>query len=440
MTESLDVLLVYPNYNSISLHPPLGIVSLASVLLENNITVKILDCTFLNNLKEVKEEFKKYSPSIVGLSFMSSIREEAYQVIKLVKDVYKNALIVVGGPHPTVFKDECIKNENIDAIVVGEGEITFTELVKDFKRDKKNIKGIYSREPIEDLNIFPLPAYELLPQEYFSSRFSLITSRGCPFSCAYCQPTQRMIFGPKLKFDSPKRVIDKLNKIINNRKISYIIFEDDTFTIDKERVDEVCDYIIKSGINKKVNFRCHIRARPFPDLELLKKMKEANFTNASIGFESGSNKILKELNKGTTAEDNLNAGRVLKKLGYKIFAYIMIGAPSEDKNTLKETWQMIKKIKPFEVRVSIVTPLPGTQLETYCRKLGILNEGISEKEKYRYDSFSETPIKLAIDKKLLLKTKKKIENFVRFNRVKTKIKENPGEFFTYLKRFIQKLT
>lgn len=457
MKSSLDVLLIYPNFTSKSLHPPLGLTYLAGVLLENNITVKILDCTFLNNLNELKERLNQFHPLIVGLSFLTPMKEDAYEVAKIVKATYPETLVVAGGPHPTVFRDECIRNENIDVIVIGEGELTFAELVKKFIRERNSnflnqekIKGIYFkfgneiiknelREPITDLNIFPLPAYEVLPQQYFGSRFSLITSRGCPFLCAYCQPTQKMIFGSKLKFDSPQRVIDKINKIIDNWQIPYIIFEDDTFTIDEKRVNEICDYIIKNGINKKVHFRCHIRARPFPSLELLKKMREANFTNISVGFESGSDKILKELNKGTTAQDNIRAGKVLRKLGYKVFAYIMIGAPSEDKNSLKETWQMVRKIKPFEVRVSIVTPLPGTQLETYCKERRILNEKISEKERYHYDSFSEIPIKLAVDRKFLLKTKKKIEKFVRLRRVKTKIRENPAEFFTYLRRFVQKL-
>jgi len=461
MNKPLDVLLIYPNYTSKifkSLHPPLGLANLAAVLLENNITVEILDCSFLNDLDEIKEKLSQYNPSIVGMSFMSPMKEAAYRVAEIVKDTYSDVLLVVGGPHPTVFRDECIENKNIDIVVVGEGEITFTELVKNFKKNKQEflknrekIKGIYfksgnkiiknpPREPIRDLNVFPLPAYELLPREYFGSRFSLITSRGCPFSCAYCQPTQRMIFGPGVKFDSPQRVIEKLKKILSNhQQISYIVFEDDTFTIDKKRVEEICEQIIKNGINKKVCFRCHIRARPFPDSETLEKMKKANFTNISVGFESGSDKILKELNKGTTAEDNITAGKTLRKLGFKVFAFIMIGAPSEDKNTLEETWRMVKQIKPFEARVSIVTPLPGTQLENYCRNLGILNEKIPEKERYHYDSFSEIPIKLAINKSLLLKTKKKIENFVRFNRFKTKIAENPGEIFIYLKHFVQKL-
>jgi len=452
----LDVLLIYPNFTSKSLHPPLGLAYLAGELLKNNISVKILDCSFLTSIEEVKEKLKQFNPSVVGLSFLSPMKEDAYKVAEIIKNTYKQVLVVAGGPHPTVFRDDCLKNENINAIIIGEGEITFIDLVKNYIKKKEDvlnnrvkIPGLYIkvggqiiknelRQPISDLNSYALPAYELLPRQYFGSRFSIITSRGCPFLCAYCQPTQKMIFGNKLKFDSAQRVMAKLNKIINNSKVTYIMFEDDTFTIDENRVAEICDNIIKEGINKKVHSRCHIRARPLPSEDLLKKMRQANFTNISVGFESGSDVILKELNKGTSAQDNIKAGQMLKKFGFKVFAYIMIGAPSETKDTLVETWQLIKKIKPFEVRVSIVTPLPGTALEKYCQEKNILNKKITDQEKYHYDSFEKLPIKLAISKELLLKYKKKIENYVKYRRVMTKVKEDPRQILTYSKRLIKK--
>lgn len=452
MKEFYDVILVYPNFTSKSYHPPLGLAHIAASLLRDGISVKIIDCSFLESIEELKKELSEMEARIVGLSFMSSMKEDAYMVAKVIKNILPKSLLIAGGPHPTVYKEECIKEKNIDAIVIGEGEEVMVELYRQYSKDKKlnGIKGVYYkknnniiknelREPILDLNMFPIPAYHLLPKKYFGVRFSIITSRGCPFQCSYCQPTQRLIYGARVKYDSSARVIEKINKIVDNSKVSSIIFEDDTFTIDENRVIKICDLIIANGLNKKIQFRCHVRARPFPKLETLEKMRKANFTSVSVGFESGSDKILKELNKGTTAKDNINAGVTLKKMGFTVFAYIMIGAPSEDKKTLADTWQMVKKINPLEVRVSIVTPLPGTQLESYCRELNILNEKITDKEKFHYDSFEELPIKISLDKQYLLKIKYKIENYIRLRRIIIKIISNPSELINYFKILVSRI-
>jgi len=456
MVYNPEVLLVYANYTSRSLHPPLGLAYIAGCLIQRGISVKILDCSFFKNYHEFSRAYAEYSPRIVGISFLSSMTEGAYEIARRIKEKNKETLVVAGGPHATVFKEECLKNKNIDAIVIGEGELTFPETVKTFQKagsaGLRNIKGVFYkrrkgefarnelRTPLteEELNNLPMPAYELLPQEYFSGRFSIISSRGCPFQCNYCQPTQKMIFGLKYKFESAQRVSKIIDYLINQKGISYLIFEDDTFTVMEKRVREICDEILRQGFNKKIHFRCHLRARPFPGEETLEKMRQAGFTNISVGFESGNQEILDLLGKGTTVEDNIRAGLALRKLGFKIFAYIMLGAPGETEKSLKDTWKMIRKIKPFEVRVSVTTPLPGTKLEEYCRQKGILNEAISEKERYHYDSFEELPIKLDIKKELLIKYKKKIENYVRWRRIISKVRKNPLKVFNYGRIILRK--
>lgn len=456
MIYNPEVLLIYPNYTSRSLHPPLGLAYIAGCLIQQGISVKILDCSFFENYDEFSKTYQEYNPSIVGLSFLSSMTEGAFEMARIIKQKNESTLVVAGGPHATVFKEDCLKNGNIDAIVIGEGEISFPELVKTYKEaglaGLKNVKSVFFknknevfkneiRPPLteEELNGLAMPAYDLLAEEYFKSgRFSIITSRGCPFQCHYCQPTQRMIFGLKYKFESAERVSKTIDYLIHEKGISYLIFEDDTFTVMEKRVREICDEIIKNNFHQKIRFRCHLRARPFPGEATLEKMRQAGFSNVSVGFESGNQEILDLLGKGTTVEDNVKSGRALRKFGFKIMAYIMIGSPGETEASLKDTFKMVKKIKPFEVRVSVTTPLPGTRLEEYCRQKGILNEAISEKERYHYDSFEELPIKLALEKKFLIKYKNKIENYVRWRRIISKIMENPFEFFNYGKIIFKK--
>lgn len=455
----VDNILIYPNFVSRSNHPPLGLVYIGSNLIKHGFSVKIIDCSFFETLEQVKQEIQKYDFKIAGLSFLSSMQAGASKVAQIIKEVNPESLVVAGGPHPTVFKEKSILDKNIDVLAIGEGEVTFGELTRtvkdsssqeDLYQELARVKGIWfkkqgeviknpPRAPIDDLNKLAMPIWDLLPESYFQGRVSIMTSRGCPFNCSYCQPTQRMLFGNKLKFETPERVLNKIRTLIEKFETKFIMFEDDTFTINEERVGVICDAIIREGINKKVVFRCHIRARPFPSRKLLEKMRQANFRQISVGFESGSDKILKELNKGATVADNIKGGVTLRKMGFKVFAYIILGSPSETKETLQETLKMIKKIKPFEVRVSVLAPLPGTWIEEYCRKNNLLNTNISEEEKYHYDSFRELPVKIKIDKKYLLKTKSRIEHYVRYHRLLNKIKDNPLVIFDYLKRLTKLL-
>jgi radical SAM superfamily enzyme YgiQ (UPF0313 family) len=445
MNYNSEVLLIYANFTSKSLHPPLGLAYIAACLKEEGISVDILDCSFFSSYDEFSEIYKNYNPRIVGLSFLSSMTKGAFEVAERVKKENQKTFVVAGGPHATVFREKCLGEKSIDAIVIGEGEITFVELVKAHKLGSlRGVKGVYFkrggqiiknelREPLLDLNELPMPAYQLLPKEYFGERFSIITSRGCPFQCNYCQPTQRMIFGTRCKFESSNKIIDAINYLVDNWQIPYLIFEDDTFTIMEKRVQEICDAIIKNNLDKKMRFRCHVRAKPFPSDITLIKMRKAGFTNVSVGFESGDQRILNFLNKGTTVADNIQAGLTLRKKGFRVFAYIMIGAPGEDKKSLKNTLKMIKVIKPFEVRVSLTTPLPGTKLEEYCRKNNILNKSISEEERYHYNSFEQLPVKINVSKDTLLKYKRRIENYVRIRRILSNIKENPLTIFKYFR-------
>ena len=220
---------------------------------------------------------------------------------------------------------ESLLNET-DYIVEGEGEVTICELLHSLegKMDIENVKGIWykkngvlKRTPqrpfIQNLDDLPFPARQLLPKEYMNFGHTTISaSRGCPFNCSFCQPTLRKLFGPVVRFRSPKNVVDEMEYLKTTFKIKHVKFQDDTFTARKQWVTEVCSEILKRKL--KIRWDCNARVNTI-DKELLTKMKEAGCTKVEFGVESGSQEILNSLNKGTTIKQIEDAFRYVKKLG-----------------------------------------------------------------------------------------------------------------------------
>ncbi|MEW6606789.1 MAG: radical SAM protein [bacterium] len=355
-------------------YPPLGLALIAGYL-ENHtpFKVEIIDALAENlNSQELQIQIQQASPDVVGITTTTFTLIDVLNIANLVKNVNKNIYVVLGGPHCGIYPEETLSQESVDAVIIGEGEISFCELVKHLADDKSQIKGIGfksngkifinpSQEYVQDLDILPFPARHLLPlNRYYSihgqreQMTTMFSSRGCPYNCLFCYHA----FGRKVRFRSPENVVDEIQEILN-LGIKEVFFFDDLFTVKKDMVMGICDEIMK----RKLEVVWEIRARiNTVDREMLQKLKQAGCIRVSYGVEAGTNRILKVLRKGITTEQVIDVFKLTKSTGLITYADFMIGSPSETKDEILQTIHFAQKINPDFVQFTITTPYPHTDL------------------------------------------------------------------------------
>jgi len=363
---------------------PLGIQYLASYLMANGVETNVIDLTF-TNWDEYEQKLKELDPEFIGVSIQTPIADDGLKAIEIARKVSPKSKIIVDGAHATVATQNLLENKNIDFIVVGEGEKAILKIVSGQENEK-----IVQGEHIENLDELPFPKRSLMSYEkYFKldPYVTMMTSRGCPFNCIFCQPTQRKLFGSKVRVRSPENAIEEIKEIIKSYGRNIVIdFQDDTFTWNAEWLENFCKLIKPLKIHWKCNTRVNV-----VDEKKLKMMKDAGCIFICYGVESGSQKILDFMRKGITVEQIKEAFRLTHKAGILALAFVIIGTPTETKEDLEETVKLIKEIHPDGMQVSIMTPLIGTDLEKYCLEKQISN--IKNLSDYHY-CLNEYPINL----------------------------------------------
>ncbi|MCD6371797.1 MAG: cobalamin-dependent protein [Candidatus Aenigmarchaeota archaeon] len=384
MTYSANVLLVNPPSGIIYSSPPLGLAYIASSLMSRGHEVKVLD---LNLYKTPEKRLRKYlqsfSPDVVGVTVTTPTTSSAKRVLEITKEVDPSTTLVVGGSHITFKGKEFLENSVANIGVVGEGEETIIDIVENLhKRQKlKRIKGIWlknkkvvftgARNFIEDLDRLCFPSLYLLPIGYYRKPIgeprkfiSMISSRGCPFSCSFCSKP----LGKICRFRSPKNLMEEIFfhlERIGERKIKEIVFYDDIFTFNKKRVIEFCKLLISSGLN--IKWKCESRV-DLVDKEMLIWMKKAGCYMIAYGIESGNQKILDYLKKGFSIKQIKDAVKITKKVGIKILGYFILGAPGEGIDEIKNTIKFAKLLNIDYAQFSILTPYPGSEIFSLLKK------------------------------------------------------------------------
>lgn len=370
-------------------NPPLGLLYLASSIIKNSDhKVTVIDSEVENlGYPELKKRIEEIKPDLVGIQALTFSLIDALKTARLIKDYSKNLPVVFGGPHVTIFPRESLMMDAVDYIVMGEGEISFKNLIDKMghKEELKKIKGIgfkdknelvITEEPlfIEDLNSIPMPDRRLTPYNKYYSLLSknfpvttMMTSRGCPYRCIYCE---RM--GKTFRAISAEKVLDEIEDCLN-LGIKEIFFHDDTFTIDKKRVFKICE-LIK---NRNLKFDWDVRARvDTVNYELLQAMKSAGLKRISFGVESGNPIVLKNLRKGITLEQVKKTFEDSRKIKLQTLADFMIGSPGETEKDIDETIAFSKSLKADYVQFSITTPYPGTDLYRSALSKGIISSDV----------------------------------------------------------------
>lgn len=381
--------------------PPLGLMFVASFVEKNTeYKIEILDAQVEEmEYEDMEKEIEKRRPDVVGIQAMTFTMRDVILTAKVVKKVSQDIKVCLGGPHVNIYPTETINIPEIDFLVLGEGEITFTELVRGIAdgSDLSKIKGIVfkkggevintgRRDFIRQLDDLPFPARHLVPyQKYYSSlaKFNpittMITSRGCPYNCIFCD---RPHLGKLFRARSAENIVDEMEACVM-MGIQEIYIFDDTFTVNKQRVFKVCDEIVR----RKLKVAWTIRARvDTVDQEILTNLKKAGCYRIHYGVESGVPEILKVLKKGTNIKKIEDVFHMTKKMGIITVGYFMFGSPFENKEQMLETIKFAKKINADFAQFSLTTPYPATELYLMGLKNGVL------KHDY-WKEFAENPMK-----------------------------------------------
>lgn len=404
-------------------YPNLGLGYLASYLNKYYPKCKI-EIVDNDNTQDVIRKIIESKPDLIGFSAFTPNYYKVEQTAKKIKETL-NTPLIIGGPHITPIPYTL--NSCFDIAVLGEGEKTLLELIKLFDKGKKftpsklkEIRGIAfhdknkivitpPRKPIKCLDGIPLPARYLFDMESYLKPqnilcnnklikgTSILTSRGCPYHCIYCQASA--MWG-KIRLHSAKYVVKEIKMLYKKYKVEGICIVDDLFISDIGRVRKIVDGLKKEKLLGKIKYLVDGRANLIND-ETLEVLKEMGVVQVSIGFESASERILKYLKKGTvTLEQNYRAVETIRKHNMDIYAQFMIGTPGETEEDLLKTFNFIKDNQLTHSHVSITTPLPGTELWEYCKKTGIVDEFDVNWEKFNMNPSINLSEHFYINKKI----------------------------------------
>lgn len=404
----MKVILVFPRFKYRSGDPPLGIAYVASYLREHvkDVELSILDTTFNPSFENVKSVLEREKPDIVGIYFDTIMFNDGMKVVNLAKEL--GIFVVAGGPHATVMPESLI--DKIDAVVIGEGEITFKEIVENYP-NLQTVKGIWyrkdgeifknpSREPTENLEELPYPARDLLLMENYIKNWHLldsvdprltgtniVASRGCPFNCSFCQPTLRMLFGNRVRRRPVEDVVREMRDLKEKYDVKGIFFHDDTFTSNREWVIEFCNMVKQEKLD--VLWGCNSRVNTL-DAELMEIMHSAGCRDFHIGVESGSQRILNEIyNKGIKLKDVRRIMTIARCSGIHTLSFFMIGAPTETEKEIEETIKFACSLDTDEISVSITTPLPKTHLYDIVNQNYKISENFGDFDYYSSRAFED---------------------------------------------------
>lgn len=361
--ESLDVSI-----------PPLGLLYLASYINKNSNTfvAKIIDIgnekiSLIQTIKKIS----KIKPYVIGITSMTPQLQGTIELATNLKKYFKNIPIFLGGPHISADPDFINRHQKyFDYAITGEGEITFLEsLNKIFKKQK--ISKIQKSIPPTILDDLPFPDKKLIKRQNYNQTESMMFSRGCPFKCYYCS---RPSISHLVRYRSSKNLISEIKKCYPVCK-GQISFQDDTFTMKREKVVEFCQEILSQKL--KISWDCNTRI-DLVDQELLSLMKQAGCRQINFGIESGNERVRQEIiHKGSFTNKDINQVFLwCKKNRIKIACYFMIGHPTETKKELNDTKNMILNSKIDVLGLSIPIPFPGSLLYDIANKEGIISPKI----------------------------------------------------------------
>jgi radical SAM superfamily enzyme YgiQ (UPF0313 family) len=375
----MKIVLIQPPSKNQSLKvPPLGLAYLTAVLKMNNIQTKIID------LNVDKITLNKYlfneKPDIIGISSIVTSARKAFDVAKLTKTILPESFVVMGGPYPSMMGYRLMtKHKEVDAILVGEAEFNFLELVKRLENDQKldTVNGLVFRKdkiitnplsnPINPLDKIPFPARELLKMElYDENAGTIFTSRGCPEQCTFCS---RPVFGRRWRSHSPEYVIKEIEHLITEYDVTTLSVMDDNFTVDMNRAKKILDDIIAKRWKLDIYFWNGMRTDHITK-KLVTKLKNAGCIAINFGVESVDPQVLRFIKKGVNLMQIEKAIKLTRQTGIQANIFLIIGNPGDTAKSTDNMIEFVEKTHVDGVHLSMATPFFGTKFWNWIEKNG----------------------------------------------------------------------
>jgi len=369
-----------------NLEPPLGICYIASMLSElKSVNVFLRDYEVnLFSDEILKKDLEELKIDVLGVSFRTASYRSAKEFIKKAIGIDKNIFVASGGHHATAFPKETLADLNCNAVVVGEGEYAFRELIERLRRglSLEGLKGVVYREgnsdivenerrpPISDIDALPWPARELLNLDQYNV-VTLLTSRGCPFDCIYCD---KGVSTRKVKFRSAGDIFNEIKHIAKRLNRSRLYIVDDHFFLKKDRTERILDKIIDEKLS--IRWTCQARVDGMSK-SILEKAKRSGCEQIMYGVETGDEKELEFIRKNTTLAAAEEAVRLTRKAGITARANFMLGFPISTRESVRNTINFARKLNPDIARFFAVSPLPNTDLWNHVYGAGPVPDRIN---------------------------------------------------------------
>lgn len=345
--------------------PPIGLLYLAAMV-QQKTRWNIAVCDMAAG-----DELVMAKPDIVGITATTFTLLDALDTAQQVKQKWPDAKVILGGIHPTIYPMETVNLPWVDYVVTGEGEEVLPGLLNEI------VKGTapkITRGNPPDIEKLPIPARDLIRQtRYYSSLGSskylatMFTSRGCPYQCLFCH---RMTMGKTFRARAAAQVVNEFQDIAG-AGIHEVLIYDDTFTVNRQRVVDVCNELI----DLRLGITFDIRARvDNVDKELLHLLKLAGCNRIHYGVEASNDRILERLRKGITIKQVRQAFKLTKDTGIETLAYFIIGSPGETVEDILHTIDFAKELKPDYCHFAVMTPYPATPLYNEGLREGLYND------------------------------------------------------------------
>lgn len=379
------------------IRPPIGLGYLSETLMCKNINHLIIDMSLSYRENDIFSSIERFKPDLVGLSLLTFRYRDTYNLVRDLKEKFPSISIVTGGPHVSIYGKRILEDvAHIDYCLTREGELSLPRLCRGDELNK--IDGLIFRKDgnilcnnsntfIDDLDVLPFPRYRRFKlRSYVAREIGIITSRGCPYGCIFCQET----LGKKFRMRSARGVVEEIDYWFREGYRDILIL-DDNFTMSEERVLDICAELEKRNLKGlELRLANGVRADRV-NRKLLSRMRRAGFSYISFGVEGGNNRVLKGIGKGETIEEIKMAISLATNLGFEVTLFFLVGSPEERRDDIEDSVNLAKEFPVFDAKFYNLIPFPRTRLYDWVKENGFF---LKEPEEYLNDAshWDNTPL------------------------------------------------
>ena len=374
----------------LGIFPSLALAGLAAWIRQHHFPVQLIDLHVENIYPaDAADRVREYDPQIVALTSKTLGWPAVIEIAQMVRQAAPRAIVVVGGPHMSIYARESLTWDCFDIAVVGDGEETFLDICERVEagagvRELQDIPGTACRTPDgevvqhpprpvpRDINQYPMTAWDLIPvRDYHCLTLlkpfaTMVTTRGCPWHCGYCS----QVYSEKLRFRSVELVVDEMEHLERTYGVREIVFFDETFTIGKKRMKHFAEEVQRRGLKVKFNIRARVDT---VDREVVRELKKAGLRSIHMGVEAGTDRVLKIMNKQITREQTEAAFRICREEGIDTRGYFMVGYYDATHDDVEDMIRFASGLGLDWASFSVATALPATDLYRIAQERGYVD-------------------------------------------------------------------